>query len=305
MDEATDHGYTRAVGVAVSHGINFIDTSLNYRNQRSERAIGTALKELFARGVSREELVVCTKAGYLVPDAVPHGVLRPGDVVARMHSMAPAFLEDQLNRSLANLGLDAIDVFYLHNPETQLGHVDENEFYRRACDAFAYMEGAVSQGKIGWYGTATWSGYREADALSLERLCDAAVRAGGSGHHFRFVQVPYNLAMTEAYSACTQNVNGTAAPLLDAAAQFGITVVASASLLQSRLARGLPEAFTGRMGPAKTDAQRAIQFARSAPGLTVALAGMSKEEHVIENTGVTGFRPLDRGEYAALLGPRP
>lgn len=305
MDESTDLGYTGAVVAAVGRGINFIDTSLNYRNQRSERAIGSALKELFAQGVSRESLVLCTKAGYLVPDAVPKAALRPGDVVAGMHSMAPAFLADQLGRSLANLGVDSIDVFYLHNPETQLSHVDADEFYRRAGEAFGFLEETVRQGKIGWYGTATWSGYREAGALALDRLCEAAVRAGGNGHHFRFTQLPYSLAMTEALTARTQSVNGAALSLLDAAAQFGVTAVGSASLMQSRLTRGLPEALAARLGPAVTDAQRAIQFARSAPGLTVALAGMSREEHVAENAGVAAFRPLDGREYAALFESRP
>ena len=305
MDEQTDVSYTRAAVAAAEHGINFIDTSLNYRNQHSERAIGAALKELIARGISRDELVLCTKAGYLVPDAVPQGLLQSGDVVGRMHSMAPAFLEDQLSRSLTNLGVDSIDVFYLHNPETQLGYIDQDEFYRRAGDAFAFLEEAVRGGKIGWYGTATWSGYREAGSLSLARLCEAAVRAGGDGHHFRFVQLPYNLGMTEAYTAHTQNVNGASHSLLDAAAHFDVTVVASASLLQARLTRGLPKEIAARLGPATTDAQRAIQFTRSAPGITVALAGMSQDAHVAENAAVAGFAPLDGREYAALFESRP
>src|SRR6476660_945233 len=62
MDDHVDASYTRAIRQALSGGINFIDTSLNYRHQRSERATGKALA-----GIARDEVVVCSKAGYLVP----------------------------------------------------------------------------------------------------------------------------------------------------------------------------------------------------------------------------------------------
>jgi aryl-alcohol dehydrogenase-like predicted oxidoreductase len=136
MDAATDSSYTEAVRGALAAGVNFIDTSLNYRNQRSERSIGTALRQAVeAREVHREEVVISTKAGYLVPDAVPAGILSPNDVVGGMHSMAPAFLRDQLDRSRGNLGLDAIDVLYLHNPETQLAYISQTEFLGRVRPA--------------------------------------------------------------------------------------------------------------------------------------------------------------------------
>src|SRR5436305_1264793 len=60
MDERTDRGYTQAVVAAVQGGINFIDTSLNYRNQRSELSIGEAIRQLTSDGtLKRTEFVVC------------------------------------------------------------------------------------------------------------------------------------------------------------------------------------------------------------------------------------------------------
>src|SRR6476659_3922878 len=65
-DEATDDGYTRSVVRAVELGVNVIDTAANYRFQRSERAIGAALKILTTEhNIARDELVICTKGGYL------------------------------------------------------------------------------------------------------------------------------------------------------------------------------------------------------------------------------------------------
>src|SRR5262245_45448647 len=61
-DDATDNSYRNAISHAVQLGCNVIDTSINYRCQRSERVIGATLKNLFQDGkVQREELIICTK----------------------------------------------------------------------------------------------------------------------------------------------------------------------------------------------------------------------------------------------------
>jgi aryl-alcohol dehydrogenase-like predicted oxidoreductase len=304
LDEATDRGYRDAVVAALRSGINFIDTSLNYRHQRSEICIGAAVEALAAsREVARDEIVVCTKAGYLVPGAIPSGIWRATEAVGDMHSMAIPFLADQLERSRKNLRLETIDVFYLHNPETQLSYVSVDEFYQRLRAAFDFLEQQAARGAIRYYGTATWDGYRRpaeaADRMSLARLVEIAQQTGGLNHHFRFIQLPFNLAMAEAFLERPERVNGAPLSILEAAAQNGITVVGSATLLQARLARGLPAELAARL-PGTTDAQRAIQFARSAPGMTVSLVGMSKPVHVAENITVAQFPPLAPEEYQRL-----
>ena len=293
-DDATDRAYHQAVVAAVRGGINFLDTAINYRHQRSERSIGSALAELFrTAAASRDELVVATKAGFLTPGAVP-SFLKPADIVGNMHSMQPDFLADQIDRSRANLGLDTLDIFYLHNPETQLGFVTRSEFDERIRMAFAKLEQLVAGGKIRYYGTATWEGYRRPpgarDALDLGRLEELAAAEGGDGHHFRFIQLPFNLAMPEAFT------NG----LLDRAAEFGIAVVASASLLQARLTRDLPAALAEKFPGLSTDAQRAIQFTRSTPGIATALVGMSQAEHVAENLQLAAVPPIEPEAYQEL-----
>ena len=62
-----------------------------------------------------------------------------------------------------------------------------------------------------------------------------------------------------------------------------MNVIASGSILQGEVARGLPEAIREALGSLGTDAQTGIQFVRSAPGVTTALVGMSRVEHVEEN----------------------
>jgi aryl-alcohol dehydrogenase-like predicted oxidoreductase len=78
-------------------------------------------------------------------------------------------------------------------------------------------------------------------------------------------------------------------------------VVASASLLQARLTHEVPEAIGERLPGLTTDAQRAIQFTRSTPGIAVALAGMSQAAHVRENLGVGAVPPATPAQYARLF----
>ncbi len=273
-----------ALLAAAEGGVNFFDTAINYRHQQSERDIGAALKQL-----QRDEIVVCTKAGFLTPGAVPAG-LPPADVVGGMHSMAPDFLEDQLERSRANMGVDTIDVFYIHNPETQLGFVRREEFETRTHRAFARLEKLVENEKIRWYGAATWDGFRKPGQLSLPRLAEIAAAEGGADHHFRFIQLPFNLGMVEAYFGEPESV-------LQQAARLGIAVVASASLLQTQVLRHMPDAVADLLPGLASDAQRAIQFTRSTPGIAVALAGMGRREHVLDNLGVGRVAPAAAADY--------
>jgi aryl-alcohol dehydrogenase-like predicted oxidoreductase len=276
-----------AICAAAEGGINFFDTAINYRNQQSERDIGAALEQL-----QRDEIVLSSKAGFLTPDAVPK-FLKPEDVVGGMHSMAPAFLADQVDRSRANLRVDTVDIYYLHNPETQLGFVTRDEFDARMARAFAQMEELVERKKIRWYGCATWEGLRKKDAMSLPRLVELAQSAGGPEHHFRFVQLPFNLAMVEAYLEGGKS-------LLAEAARLGIAVVASATLMQAQILNHMPDSVQQVLPGLATDAQRAIQFTRSTPGIAVALVGMARREHVLENLGVALVPPVALQEYLRL-----
>jgi aryl-alcohol dehydrogenase-like predicted oxidoreductase len=107
---------------------------------------------------------------------------------------------------------------------------------------------------------------------------------GGEDHHFRVVQLPVNLAMSEAVRVPTQRLGGRrVVPLLQAATELGLSVVASATLMQSRLTTGLPPELRDAFPSLASDAQRAIAFVRSLPGVSSALVGMRTEDHVIEN----------------------
>ena len=317
-DEKTDEGYAAAAVAAVESGINVIDAAINYRFQRSERSIGAAIRQLVAKGIERDEIVVCTKGGYLTPDGAMPGdsneyffreYIQPGvftakDIVAGSHCMTPKFLKNQLGRSLNNLGVECVDVYYLHNPETQLAEVPKEEFLNRIREAFTFLESAVEAGEIQYYGVATWNGFRQdaraRDALQLGEVTHIAQEIAGGRHHFRFVQLPFNLAMTEALTLGNQAMRGRDRTVMEAANELDLTLIASASLLQGQVAKNLPGFVAEALG-LENDAERALQFVRSSPGITTALVGMSRVEHVKANARLVGVAPATTEEFSKLF----
>jgi aryl-alcohol dehydrogenase-like predicted oxidoreductase len=318
-DEQTDRMYQESIKRAIELGCNVIDSAINYRFQRSERAIGAALKQLFETGkTTRDEVIIATKGGFfpfdgepprdargwLIENIINTGAARPEDIVDS-HCMSATYLEDQLNRSLQNLALSRVDIYYIHNPESQLEGVSRPEFLNRVRSAFEFLERAVSDGRIGIYGTATWNGYRQPpttrDFLSLSEMAGIAKEVGGDDHHFRVIQLPLNLGMPEALTTANQTVDGENLSVLEAASRLGITVMCSASILQAKLTQNLPPFVGAALKGLNTDAQRAIQFVRSTPGVTTALVGMSQRSHVEENMMTARIPPAPLEEWMKMF----
>jgi aryl-alcohol dehydrogenase-like predicted oxidoreductase len=317
--EAADAAYTEAIVTALRSGINVLDTAINYRHQRSERNIGAALKQLTDSGeLRRDEVFVCTKAGYLSFDGtmprdprdylareyVEPGILDPAQLAGGMHCMSPRYLEDQIQRSRRNLGLDTIDLFYVHNPESQLGDTSREVFRLRLRDAFAMLEKEVKEERIRFYGIATWNAFRAApearDYINLFEAETIAGEAAGGQHHFRAVQLPFNLAMPEAFGLANQWSGKEKMPMLTAAQRLGVAVMGSATLQQGHLTNGLPEFLGKRLGTF-SDAETAIQFSRSAPGLTTALVGMGRKQHVAVNLKPAASPPTAAQNWIKLF----
>lgn len=303
-DDEEDNRYSMVIEAGIERGINVVDTAINYRCQRSERAVGRALRGLLDGGsTTRDEIVICTKGGYIPLDGTPPAsreeyaalinseyiapsLVEKNDIVAGGHCLKPRFLANQIDRSRSNMGIDCVDVFYIHNPEQQLDVLDRATFLAIMREAFVELESQVNDGHIASYGCATWNGFRVFAAnrnyLSLVELETLANEAGGTNHHFRAIQLPVNLAMTEAVRAPSQHTGGKNVDVITLAGNLGISVVASAALMQAQLTRDLPAAVKSLYPSFDTDAQRAIAFVRSLP-IATALVGMRSIAHLEEN----------------------
>jgi aryl-alcohol dehydrogenase-like predicted oxidoreductase len=221
-----DEAHGQAMAQALTSGINLIDTSANYMDGGSETLAGRVLADLFEQGrLKREEVVVVTKAGYLQGRnyALSQERKEQGRPFAELvdlgqgleHCIHPEFLADQLTRSLKRLGLAAMDVFLLHNPEyylewaahqkTALADV-QAEYYRRIVQAFAYLEEEAADGRIGCYGISSNTFVSPADDpqfTCLARVWQAA-QAVSAHNRFRAVQFPFNLLETGAVTEKNQ-----------------------------------------------------------------------------------------------------
>ncbi|MBN2869451.1 MAG: aldo/keto reductase [Campylobacterales bacterium] len=293
-----------SVRTALLSGINLIDTAINYRYQTSEREIAEALSPMLSSGeISRDEVIIATKGGFVpldfpFPDnpygwiqenIVDAGLARKEEIVIDQHCMAPAFLRWSFETSLINLGLEAIDIYYLHNPETQLGYVDAETFYRQIEEAFEVFEQLRNEGKLGSYGIASWNGFlyeeEHTEYVSLQRVVEIARRVGGEEHGFRYLQSPFNLAKPHALGYANQRCDdGVYYPLMHACARYGITMMGSSPLLQKNLfKRPFASKIADLMNTAElTDVASALQFARSA-GAISAIFGAVEPQHVRDN----------------------
>ena len=309
--ETVDERYEAAIERALALGCNVIDTAINYRCQRSERVVGHALERT---DVDRDAVFVSTKGGfvpfegkrptnpgqYVKETYVDTGLVDPEDLVAGSHCIAPDYIEEQLDRSLENLQTD-IDLYYVHNPETQLRERSREAVYDQLEATFVRLEKRAKAGDIGHYGVATWDAFRvgpdHPHYLSLGEIVDqaraAAREAGTGGTHFRAVQLPFNVVMADAFTVQSQpGPEGEATQsALWFAANAGLDVFTSASIAQGELANELPSEVAAVL-EGETTVQRAINFARSAPGVTSSLVGMSRPEHVETNVAAGRFDPL-------------
>ena len=303
--------YRSVVPRALELGTNVFDTSISYRQQTSERALGRALARAFRERVAaRDEVFVISKCGYLSPDAesvmdgrrwllrtyIESGLVDLAEVTNGVHALTPRFVADQVERSRENLGLDTIDLYMLEDPELLLAARGPSEFRKELARLFETLEQAVAGGAIASYGLSTWHGllvpYGERGHLSMFELLETAIDVGGPEHHLRGVALPYSVALGEAKGLDSQfGPEARPTNLLETLRDTGTAVFTAAPLVHGRASRGMPPIFRQAFPGLASDAQRCLQFARSTPGVTTALVAMRSPEHVDENLALAAHAP--------------
>jgi len=311
--------YIEAVKEAIRSGINLIDTASNYRYSQSEKEIGEALIEL-GDEVKREELIICSKGGFIQLDypfpenpytwikenIIEAGLAKEDEIELDQHCMTPDFLEFSCRRSLKNLGVSELDIYYLHNPEMQIIKLGEKEFYKRIEKVFERFEKLADEGLFKSYGVAVWNGFtaENEELISLEKLVKCAKKVGGDNHRFKYIQLPFNMGKTGAYTTLTQKVDNVECSIINAAYKLGIGVISSSSLLQMNLFK---KSFTAETGVVlddtmtlKSDIQLALQFVRSTPGIVSSLFGSKVPVHIKENVEISKVKSVKREKYDLL-----
>ena len=316
-DNQTDELVKNAVKQSVLSGVNVIDTAINYRAQKAERSVGKALSELIQEEkITRNQVFVSSKNGYVTNDADIQedfmeyvmrelgkpGIVKEGDITSGYHCMTTAYLSDQLDRSLKNLDLECIDLMYLHNGiEGQIKDISKDEFLEKLKSVFELYEQKRDEGKIKFYGMATWECFRVKDNdpqhLSLEDIVQMAKKIGGDEHGFKFIQLPYNMNYDQALLGKNQIIQNKPVSILESAVTLGIGVFTSVPFMQGRLlAPGVMPEFSDLKS-----SLRALQFIRSSPGVLAPLVGQKSAEHVSENLEIMKVPPLSNEDFVELV----
>ncbi len=216
--------------------------------------------------------------------------------------MTPKYLSDQLDRSLKNLGIDCVDLMYLHNAvEGQIKDISREQFIKNLQAVFELYEQKREEGKIKFYGMATWECFRvtkeNPQYLSLEETIAIAKKVGGENHGLKFIQLPFNMYYDQALLTKNQTLQNQNMSILEAATRLNIGVFTSVPMMQGRLLTPGTMPEFGELKPSL----RALQFIRSSPGVLAPLVGQKTTEHVSENLEIMNIPPLSEEEFLALV----
>lgn len=323
--DEVDASYAQIVRRALTSGINVIDTAAHYRYGRSARAVGAGLRLAFAEGVKREQVFVIAKGGFLAfDDGRPENfdewfearIARKGlgrrDDLTDVHLLSPGYIAQQIEDMRAALGLATLDAFLVDQPEVHIPRIGKDALNRKLQSVFAVLEQAVKENKIRCYGISTFNGFRvETDnalfqsLASLQGIAEKAAQIAHQDvqakHSFRLVQLPFNQAMPEGFTRFNQATgHGNVASTIQAAFQLKVYVMASHTLAKGRLAGHCEDAVRRALPQFANDAQRALQFNRSTPGLGTSLAGISTAAHLDDLLAVARAAPMAQAEYLKL-----
>jgi aryl-alcohol dehydrogenase-like predicted oxidoreductase len=302
-------------------GINVIDTSINYRSMLSEKCVGRAIGSLIEEDViDREGVFICTKNGYVTNDGdfsrvdidtylesmfLNNNVISRSDLSPAYHIMNPNYIARCIDKSLCNMGLSTIDLVYIHNSfESWYNIVDRSTYYEMLAQVFQLYEDFRQKGKINFYGMATWNCFTSKENsesyLSLKEVIKIANDVGGNNNGFKFIQLPFNMYLTEPYTFRNQPVETSSkVTLLEAAQKYGIHVFTSVPLYQGKLLQTELDKTPLDNLPAMS--LKLLQFVRSTPGITAPLIGQKKTSHTRENIQIAKYPPLNEIEYNEMM----
>ncbi|CAB4671681.1 MAG: aldo/keto reductase [Actinobacteria bacterium] len=123
-------------------GGNFIDTAAMYGDGDSERTIGGLIGTLF----KREDVVIATKAGLLTTTG------------ARVIDTSRRSIIAELDRSLARLGTDYVDLWQIHTWDVN----------NPLDDTLSALDYAYQSGKARYVGVSNFSGWQSARAITRQ-----------------------------------------------------------------------------------------------------------------------------------------
>jgi aryl-alcohol dehydrogenase-like predicted oxidoreductase len=254
---------------AVDLGIDHFDTADVYGPFTNETLVGRALRGL------RDRVVLATKGGYVREDEASYRYRKDG---------SPGHIRRAADASLARLGVDAVDLYYLHR-------IDPNVPVEETWGA---MAGLVAAGKVRSLGIS------EATVADLERIARihpvTAVQSELSLWTRDYLEdvVPWCAAHGVSFVAFAPLGRGFLTGTLPAGARFG------PDDFRSTLPRFRPDSIAENQRI--VDAVRAVAQRRGVTPAQMALAWvLSRGDHVLAIPGTQRRAYLEQNAAAAAL----
>lgn len=228
-----------ALELALHSGVTCVDTALSYMNHQAQDAASQAITSLPL--AQRSEIAFITKLGYLQGDLrdqiraraqegrslfLAHAINAYTD-----YSIAPAFLEEGITRTLERLPAGVLPHVLLQSPEIlHQRSADAAEFQAQLVAACSFLSRQTKLGRIAGYGLSsqTLSDAIDADShLSLAGLWEGLLATEGGTAGFRMIEFPFNLL--ESAPAHEPLFQGRT--LLETAAEYGLTTISQRPFL--------------------------------------------------------------------------
>lgn len=268
----TDAASHAILDVAIELGVTHIDTSNVYGMGRSETAIGSYFA---ANPAARDGFHIATKAGIA---RTPDG--------KRMYDNSAEYLEAELDKSLTRMGIDHVDLFYIHRRDDSIPIEEATENLARL----------VKSGKT--------------RAIGFSEIAPSSLRRAASVHYIAAVQSEYSLATRYPELG-----------LMQTCAELGTTLVAFSPVSRSYLTdnpvtdealvdlpflTGNPRFQEPNLSANRkiTEGFRALAADMGTPASALAIAWlMHQGEHIIPIPGtrsVAHFRELAAGMELSL-----
>jgi aryl-alcohol dehydrogenase-like predicted oxidoreductase len=329
LSKTEDKLMENAIYESIKSGcINVLDTAINYRSMRSEKVIGHALSRAIEDNIiSRDEIFISTKNGYITSDHedseknvmdyieerfISKGTIELKDISPSYNTLNSHYIEKCIDKSLSNMKITTIDLVYIHNSyENWHNYITKEEYIKKLSKIFEIYEKYRANNKIRYYGMATWTCFRvpenKKDYLSLEEIVKTAEDVYTSSgdvdkekrHGFRFIQLPYNLSLTEPLLLKNQSIgNGKNLSILEAASKLSIGVFASSPFFHGLLfGVNIPKYSKGL----NNQSSKLLQIIRSSPSIIAPLIGQKKKEHLVQNFEISNIPPMNKNEFSKAI----
>ncbi len=200
ISQKYDQQLIKCINYGIKKGVNVIDTAQKYRDGRSEKI----LKKIKSIKKSRKNFILISKVGLVADYVKKKNILKKlkvkkEDCLPRNDfCIDPQYINWSLDNSLKLTGLEYIDFYLLHNPEYAL---QLKNGFKKIINALKILEKKRSEGKIHYYGIATWSGLRRfkgnKNRLDLYKILKKLNQIFGKHHGFRCLEAPLSIAMPD------------------------------------------------------------------------------------------------------------